>query len=497
MAVLVSSTDWFVGARDEEGHLRLDPNIDFQYFSSILQAIWLPSLQELLTQLPVEHDVIAMIAHLDFLGLIDQGNPTLDDVDATFFCMWFYDIHDRTYSQRIRPSTIRSMAARFTVALAREEYDFSDDRVMDRIYWYVMFILSAHFVFDSRLRDCVYEVSEICFCLFKPSFLEPLKKLRLRVEEEVHEFHLPTGSDDADHYGGLDCLLEKLIDTDALEEFFRSNDLGTISFLNTLWNFHNWYRYRCDEYFFRPIEYTKKDIFLEPLVAGVSQVVFEGLHHTIARRVTHRFILSEGIFHEDRFSLDWRFMNYSDTSTPRPVSLTSMVRETIKREILRDLFESNFVQDVIQYLISAARPALIRKLEHRHAQLVIQIQDYPDPREHVEDYLLLRSFYWDSTHFLRKLMIDEMTHQSILEKLQQESITVKEIQTLVVERLYETALRQITKWGNIQRIKEHGRKFRLESTAKNSSSTSTKTPHHHRVRVVKSLPRKQLKHGQR
>ena len=85
LAALISSTDWFVGARDEEGHLWLDPNIDFQYFSSILQAIWLPSLQELLTQLPVEDDVIAMIAHLDFLGLIIEGNPTLDDVDATFF----------------------------------------------------------------------------------------------------------------------------------------------------------------------------------------------------------------------------------------------------------------------------------------------------------------------------------------------------------------------------------------------------------------------------
>ena len=66
------------------------------------------------------------------------------------------DIRLRTYTERIRLYNFQNMAARFTIALVKEEYDFADNQVIDRIYWYVMFILSAHSIFDARLpTQCV------------------------------------------------------------------------------------------------------------------------------------------------------------------------------------------------------------------------------------------------------------------------------------------------------------------------------------------------------
>jgi hypothetical protein len=185
LTALVSSSDWFVEACDDQGHLKLDPNIQFRYFSFFLGRPSSHSLYELLLHSSADYDVITLITHLDFLGLINQGNPTLDEVDDTFLCTLVYNIQLGTYLQSIRLYNYHNMAARFTIAIAKEEYDFADDQVMNRIYWYVMFILCAHSIFDASLQRHVYRVAEQCSGVFKPSLLKPLKNLRGRTEPEV------------------------------------------------------------------------------------------------------------------------------------------------------------------------------------------------------------------------------------------------------------------------------------------------------------------------
>ena len=272
LAALVSSADWFGGVRDEEGYLRLDPNIDSKYFPFILQASSFSSLQELLTQLPVEHDVIAMIAHLDFLGLIIEGNPTLDDVDGTFFFDDVFNSHLLMYFKTIRLCNIKNMAARFTVALAREEYDFSDDQVMDRIYWYVMFILSGSSMFDCRFRHNVYRVAEICFRLFKSSLLKPLQNLRIRIEKEAKSFPAVTDISLCHGYEETCCTLKALIQNYGRHFYIYIRVSKRHKCDSRL---SDKYRYHLDEHYSPAKNRTPEEKLLEPLLATVSLMIYE------------------------------------------------------------------------------------------------------------------------------------------------------------------------------------------------------------------------------
>jgi hypothetical protein len=214
LAGLVSSADWFVGARDAEGHFKLDPTIEFEYFSDVLEVSLCCSLQELVAYLPLKRDIIPVITHLDFLGLIDQATPTLDEVDDTFFCTLVYQIHVGNFTERIQPCSFQTMAARFAIALVKEDYDFTDDQVMDRIYWYVLFILSAHSVFNAYFRHNVYRIATLCFGLFKPSLLKSLEKLRMdiKTEQETNQLLSSTSGDDTSDNEVSDRVLEHLID---------------------------------------------------------------------------------------------------------------------------------------------------------------------------------------------------------------------------------------------------------------------------------------------
>jgi hypothetical protein len=75
------------------------------------------------------------------------------------------------------------MVVRFAFALAKEEYDFSNDDVVDQIYWFVMFIQIAYELFGPHLRHHVYRIAEHCFALFSPVLLKPLQRLIRQTEK--------------------------------------------------------------------------------------------------------------------------------------------------------------------------------------------------------------------------------------------------------------------------------------------------------------------------
>ena len=158
--------NWSVGARDEQGQLKLDLNIEFRYFSVALEVSSIGSAYQLLINLPVEHDIVAMIAHLGFLSLINGANSILDEVDETFSSNLVSNVHLSRYIQEDQPYNIQSMTARFTIAMVKEEYDFPDGGVIDRMYLSVLFILSAYSMVDSRFHDAVCRVAGHRFGLF-------------------------------------------------------------------------------------------------------------------------------------------------------------------------------------------------------------------------------------------------------------------------------------------------------------------------------------------
>ena len=495
VAALVSSADWFVGARDDEGHFKLDPNIQLKYFSAALPASTSDSLYHLLIHLPTDYDIIPVIAHLDFLGLIDGRDPTLDEVDDTFFCTLVYDIRLRTYSQRIRLYNFQHMAVRFTIALARDEYDFSDDAVIDRIYWYVMFIISARSVFPARLRQNVYRVARLCFRLFKPSMVRPLENLRIRTEHEVDEPPPPTnGTDTYDDEQSV-RVLEQLIDTHMPATSRRSR------------RFNDWFLGRWLHRFPIADEYVKDDLFpsenrseeeelLEPLVAAVSQMAYERLQQTVARRATKKCLLSIPVVGEEGFDsgahrfllsfIDWR---------PPLVWLTSTDEERVKKELLRELFENEAVKGEIDNLISAAVSIMIQKLERRHLQLVKKIQNHAPVSQESNDWLE-NIYLWNFDSDIENLQLDALAHELLLDRLRQRTIIVEELHERVLKRLYGAAVKQIIEWASHQNTVERLCKS-LSKPSKKDPLALIEIPKFHRSRKEKSLPKKQLKHSKR
>lgn len=162
---------------------------------SPLKASSYGSAYQIFINLSVEHDIITMMAHLDFLGLIDGTNPTLDEVDEVFSSILVFNVHLSRYTQEDQTDNIQSMAAWFTIAMMKEEYDFSDDAVMEKIYLSVLFILNVYSMFDPRFRDATYRVAEHYFGLCKSSSLKYLKKLRMRIDQDLNATISATSGD--------------------------------------------------------------------------------------------------------------------------------------------------------------------------------------------------------------------------------------------------------------------------------------------------------------
>ncbi|CAF1131736.1 unnamed protein product [Adineta steineri] len=177
LAALVSTADFFEAARDDQGHFIIHPNIDIKQFRFILD--WFPCrfIQDIFIRLPDDYDTVSAVVHMDYLGLLNHSDPSLDEVDSSFFGITYNPLTN-LYTEKIRPSELRDMAVRFAIALIREAYDVTDDKVHDRIYWYVMFIISAQTLFDPNIRHHVYNVAEHYFSLFNPCLIKRLNRLR-------------------------------------------------------------------------------------------------------------------------------------------------------------------------------------------------------------------------------------------------------------------------------------------------------------------------------
>ncbi|CAF4134558.1 unnamed protein product, partial [Adineta steineri] len=179
LTAFVSSADFFEAARDDQGHFIIHPNIDIKQLRFILDCFPCRFTQDIFIRLPDDYDAVSTVLHMDYLGLLDQPDPSLDEVDSSFFDIIVYNPLTNSYTERIRLSQICDMAVRFAIALVREAYDVTDDNVHDRIYWYIMFIISAYTFFDPNIRHHVYKVAEHYFRVFKPCLIKRLNRLRV------------------------------------------------------------------------------------------------------------------------------------------------------------------------------------------------------------------------------------------------------------------------------------------------------------------------------
>ncbi|CAF4044411.1 unnamed protein product, partial [Rotaria sordida] len=172
LTALVSAGSSFDSVKVDEGYYLLDSRIDYQNFLFVLNSISFHSIRQIFIHLSKNYNILAIIALMDFLAIEHERNPTLEEVDLSFF--WNVEFGDKLdiYEFICRPSDIQDMAVRFAIAMAKEEYDFRNRQVIDQIYWFIMFILSAHQLFETNLRYHIHKIAQNCFSIYYPSLLE-------------------------------------------------------------------------------------------------------------------------------------------------------------------------------------------------------------------------------------------------------------------------------------------------------------------------------------
>ena len=75
---LVSFAQHSPTAFDADGHLKLDPNINFNHFRLIIKTLPFQSLAQALIRLPQNEDMAAILTLMDYLGLLPTPYPTMD-----------------------------------------------------------------------------------------------------------------------------------------------------------------------------------------------------------------------------------------------------------------------------------------------------------------------------------------------------------------------------------------------------------------------------------
>ena len=174
---LVGAAEQIPTIQDHRGSFKMHQSIESFHFAFVLKSFSFDRIRRIFTHLPKRIDVFTIIDLYDYFGLPSIEEPTFEEIDLTFFVTKIYRPSVRKYVEKIRVFELQDMAVRFAFALARETYDGSNSDVIDQIYWFVMFILSAYDYFGPRLRHHVHRIAEHYFAMYSPAHLEPLGRV--------------------------------------------------------------------------------------------------------------------------------------------------------------------------------------------------------------------------------------------------------------------------------------------------------------------------------
>ena len=471
LSAMISSADRFESARDEHGHYKLDPHINYQHFSFALQSLSFRSDLELFTRLPEEENVIPIVALLDFLGLLPQPVPTLKEVDSTFYSRVVYSPHCKEYLRIVKPDVMQDMAVRFSIALVKEEYDFDQCQVMDQIYWFVMFILSVRKWFEPKLCHHVYTTAKNCFAVFKPSLLKSLEELEHTSKKDNELSYLILLEEHysrlSDNYTYLYPLQHTVFNE--LNEYFHGYWFRHFPFNGSSRRFVRSI-HEGGKWFWREAEFFDKD----PLVSiydRVLEIMYARLQTEICQQAMAELHQRKNLYKPvttKSYFMPWLYLFESEL-LPKKID---------------EIFKTQYVQEEIDALILQDMCRLTPALQRKHAELVKSIREqekYNTP----ETYELV--FDWYPSYYLDYETKQEtaLSYELLLNKLNKDPYSIiEDLRKRVLRGLNEVALEQVKQWENTQReIHE------LESELKKGKSL------HRLIHDIKSEIRRQQQPG--
>jgi hypothetical protein len=508
LTAIVSSGDHLESSRDENGHYKLDRGINYKHFFFALESLTFHSVRQLLTRLPEQNDIIPIIALLDFLGIGPEPDPTLKEVDLIFFYNLVYSPLLKKYIQIVRPCVIRDMIVRFAFAMAKEEYDFSKREIIDQIYWFIMFILSAHKLFEPRLRYHVYKIAEHCFSLFKPSLLKPLNKLIEQTDADARKCSVIINEETFDDDEENNRPLEQVLNGDNFSgfDFLDRPTLKQRQELLLCRKYSDYAKYPK----FWLYETVKEESLLEPIHKRVLEIMYERLQSEICQRAVMEIRRQLRNF-VPKVCNKWTSYTMFQIEPLWKLGLVWMKNEyylpqydyvptEIDKQLLLDIFEYKPVQNEIRERILEEIHVLIPKLEQKHNELLKEIQEYEQNLGVEYD---IHIFLWHEILLYGKsrfeyIQEEALSYELTIAKLHQCSTAVEQIYQVILERLYATALVQIKQWDITEQIIDQLRRFLSKyQSSKKTSETSKEMHKNYRIPSSKPLPKIQPKHSKR
>ncbi|CAF1563471.1 unnamed protein product [Rotaria magnacalcarata] len=482
LAALVSSADYFESVYDKHGYYKLDRHIEYKYFSFIVESISFHSVRQLFTHLPKQYDVIHVIALLDFLGIGPQQDPGLREVDSVFFSNLVFSPLLEGYLLKIRPSVIQDMAVRFAIAIAKQEYNFADHKVIDQIYWFIMFILSAYKFFGSRLRHHVYQIAENCFSLFEPLLLRRLKKLIQRTQEGENKFKSITNENDIGPDENSECSLEQAWDIPSDNWCWFSRSLLTerqhLIANRSYTSYHTYWIYRS----------SQSQQYIEALYRRVLEITYERLQSEICKRAL--------IAIHSRKSFNKIVGKYGN------LLLSSGVRSRADCVVLpkevSDIWKHEQIEKEIREFIREEIYLLKPKLEQRRNELVTQIREYNHSLDALDDYLGIPfPMYSVFGSTFESLQEEALSYELLLDNLNQGSSIEEEIYQRVLDGLHINASKQFLQWSSRQKdiCKLYDELSSCQETINILSMILNTTYPKYEIPVYKPLPKCQRKYS--
>ena len=421
LSTMVSAAERFPSIRNENGFYKLDPNIQSNHFAFVLKSFSFVGVRQIFTHLRKCEDILSVLALFDFLGLTPQYDPTFEEIDLTFFSTMIYKPSLGKYLEKIRENELQDMAVRFAMALARENYDYTDSKIIDHIYWFILFILSAYQYFGPRLRHHVHRIAEYYFSLFSPSHLEPLRRL------------------------------------------FQQVNKGTMTLLNSInedYGFYEEEKIVCDENLFlsyleRPCVPVKREPVLDELLwhsqyhrdycFGLRTIRWNSYYQSDQLEPIYK-IVADTMYERLQYQINKRLASFFHPECLRSTD------DSVYQVILENLFRHDLVKEDIDRQTFKEISKITPKLEEEHNELVNKLREYEQETQNEGQWNNNEQIF--PFHFSSRYENHQdktLKSALLLEKIYQQTPILIEIREGVITRLHTAAKAQIKQWQKTQR----------------------------------------------
>jgi hypothetical protein len=169
LQALVAHKDDFSSIQNDQDEYVLHPPIHYNWFMAIFHSIITEQPYTLFTELPEDDNILDVLQLLDYLGINSFSSPLLKEPNIIVSKRASNEDERKriVYERANSLSEARNTAAKFVIALTKNEYNLHDFKTIECIFSLISVTFSDGRVFNSRFRHHTFTiVEEYVFPLF-------------------------------------------------------------------------------------------------------------------------------------------------------------------------------------------------------------------------------------------------------------------------------------------------------------------------------------------